>query len=176
MVSATSHIEEQLDTWYACINKFVCMLILTLRRSYDRLPPSLHRSGTEELLRMIQGRIFECKIWLYRPFLYYAIHSPVYSPNWNLALPFVDKALSTCFRAVAEGTSQHRHHGTFFAIRCPVAQSLCLIAASRSEAVRERLQPDWREQIEAFIQRSRYWEAECPGVTESIELLRGQLR
>ena len=38
-----------------------------------------------------------------------------------------------------------------------------------------RLEHNWKEQIQAFIQRIRYWQDECPGVTEAITMLEEQL-
>lgn len=42
---------------------------------------------------MVHGRATEIRTWIYRPFVYYAIHNPVDAPCRELVQPFVEKGL-----------------------------------------------------------------------------------
>lgn len=120
---------------------------------------------------MIRGRVFECKGWLYRPFLFYAIHHPAESPNWVVAQPFVDKAIATCLEGIILAPSPHRHHGTFFALRTSTANALCIIATARCPNLQGHLDHSWSNQINVWARRMRYWQDECPGVREAIRIV-----
>ena len=120
---------------------------------------------------MIVLRIFECRLILYRPFLYYAIHRPTYAANWAAAHQYAEKAIAFCFQGLKIGCSPHRHHGTWFDLHITPTLAICVIAAVKCGTLAERIEPDWEQQIQVCIQRMRYWQDECPGITETIHIL-----
>jgi hypothetical protein len=123
---------------------------------------------------MIHGRFFECRLWLYQPFLYYAIHSSIHATHWEMVQPFVHKAIATCLRGLGQAPTTHRHHGTFFELRTVIVFALCVIAASRCDALSSQLEHDWKEQVQGAMNRMQYWQDECPGIREAVEMV-GQL-
>jgi hypothetical protein len=68
---------------------------------------------TEELAYMTRVRVLEIRTWIFRPFLYYAIHHPLDDPYRPLVQPFVDDALETARILILSQVHKHRHHGTW---------------------------------------------------------------
>lgn len=115
---------------------------------------------------MVWGRALEIKSWIYRPFLFYAIHSPVHAPGRSIALPFVDKALNCSLQLLSRHSVFHRHHGTWYGLRQTVTGALLLIGAVRCATV--IVPPGWRDAVQTGMSRLQYWEDEVSGVARAL--------
>lgn len=122
---------------------------------------------------MVKGRALGIQSWIYRPFLYYAIHNPPDAPYRGLVQPLVDKALLYISHYVLEEPSRHRHHGSWFSIRETTAQILCMIGASLSGKV--VMPVDWRTTVRGCIDRLRYWDQEATEISRLIQVLESYL-
>ena len=144
---------------------------------YDNLPPPIQfdedRIPERELAYMARGRFLEIKCWLYRPFLFYAIHNPPGSPYWDTVQCLVKKAIKRHLAFAGTEPLLHRHHGTWYHLRDIVANTLCLIAAYRCGTLNFLLPPEleWKHTVAGCIERMRFWEEEAPGLTRAIEIL-----
>ena len=88
--------------------------------------------------------------------------------------PFVEKAIATSTEGM-HYSSRYRHHGTWFGIRSSITFALCIMAVARSEQLSSMLEHDWREQLSNSVEHLRYWQDECTGVREAIEILQVQM-
>lgn len=118
---------------------------------------------------MVWGRALEIKAWIYRPFLFYAIHSPQHAPGRKLALAFVDKAMSCSFQLLNKHSVFHRHHGTWYGLRETVSGALLLLGAVRCGTLSVPAQ--WRDVVKTGILKLRLWEDEVPGLKRAVEVL-----
>ncbi|KAL6412655.1 hypothetical protein AUP68_03860 [Ilyonectria robusta] len=153
----------------------------------SNLPASVKYSHTNlltipsnELAYMVRGRTLEIQSWLYRPFLYYAIHHPS-SDHFRPAMePFVQKALVYGSAHIRGLGVRHRHHGTWYALRTGMAEALSLLAAVKSGVVDMgdgtgeyggMGEGGWRETVKQMIEILGYWEAESVDVGRSKVVL-----
>ncbi|KAH8694612.1 hypothetical protein BGZ61DRAFT_588540 [Ilyonectria robusta] len=153
----------------------------------SNLPASVKYSHTNlliipsnELAFMVRGRTLEIQSWLYRPFLYYAIHHPSSDPFRPAMEPFVQKALVYGSAHIRGLGVRHRHHGTWYALRTGMAEALSLLAAVKSGVVDMgdgtgeyggMGEGGWRETVKQMIEILGYWEAESVDVGRSKVVL-----
>ncbi|KAH7384711.1 hypothetical protein BKA64DRAFT_711831 [Cadophora sp. MPI-SDFR-AT-0126] len=165
MMSAAGDIENQMETWYASLPTSI---------QFDN---RVHQA-TDELRFMTQGRSLLIRGLLYRPFLYYAIHSNRIRIQGDLDTRlqvFVQKALTTSVACDASTVMTHRHHGTWYSLRESITNALMLLAAHTASLITFNLQPSLNPQVEGIddnqryahtlrmcIEKLRYWEAEAP--------------
>ena len=103
MMSAAEDIEIQMETWYASLPTSI---------QFDN---SIHQAS-DELRFVTQGRSLLIRGLLYRPFLYYAIHSGQIRTPWDMngrLQAFVQKALTISVACDTGAAMTHRHHGTW---------------------------------------------------------------
>ena len=122
---------------------------------------------------MVRGRALGIKTWIYRPFLYYAVHNGPDATYRSLVQPLVDKALLYIGFYIQGEPSQHRHHGTWLSIRETTAQVLCMIGASISGRI--VMPSDWRAIARSCIDRLRYWDQEAPEISKLTQMLESYL-
>ncbi|KAI9167955.1 hypothetical protein HJFPF1_04098 [Paramyrothecium foliicola] len=154
-IHAAEQFEQQLDEWYAT-------LPAPIRFESDSV-------GGEELPYHTRGRALQIKMWLYTPFLYYAIHAPSEVPRQGPIWEFAEKAIAISYTTIVGEPTGHRHHGTWYHIMSIATCCLFIIAAVRRGNV--PVPKEWRKEVEGAIQRIRYWEDEGPGVTRAIHVL-----
>lgn len=123
----------------------------------------------EELPYMVWGRALEIKAWIYRPFLYYAMHSPQHAPGRSLALPFVDNCFTCSYQVLSKHSIFHRHHGTWYGLRQTVTAALLLLGAAKCGTL--NVPADWRVVVQTGMSRMRFWEDEVPGVTRALGIV-----
>ncbi|RMD42581.1 hypothetical protein DV735_g2561, partial [Chaetothyriales sp. CBS 134920] len=161
MVAAAKQFEDQLDAYLA------------------QLPPAIRYVDDcpleRELPYMVRGRVYEIRLWLYRPFLFYAIHNPVNALYRAMVQPLVDKAVLWHLRLVRCGLSRHRHHGAWTHSRVSAAASLCILVAAESGNITMPPIEYLKEDFETMISRLRYWTEEIPGVSETIEMVQSYI-
>ncbi|KAH7155913.1 hypothetical protein EDB81DRAFT_785776 [Dactylonectria macrodidyma] len=157
MVKAVSEFEQQLQQWYEG-------LPVPIQYDENTIP-------AEELPYMVYGRALDIKSWVYRPLLYYLIHSPPNAPCRALVLPYLDKIFSNCKMILLAQSVPHRHHGTWYATRGCAAAALSILGAVRCGTI--HVPAGWERDVHAAMANLRYWEDECPGVHRSLEALEG---
>lgn len=159
-IEAVEQFEEQLDE--CCTG-----LPPLIQFDNDHVPE-------EELPYLIRCRVLEIKIWMYTPFLYYAVHSPSGVPLQDRMQNFAKKGVSLGILRLKEEPKRHRHHGTWYNLRNLFTNCLCTLAAVRSGRV--AVPEGWRENVEAVVQGMRYWEIEGPGILRAIQVLESYLQ
>ncbi|KAM9883608.1 vegetative cell wall protein gp1 [Verticillium dahliae] len=162
MAQAARGFEQQLSDWY------------------DGLPPPIRFDDLElcprELPYMVKGRVYEIKTWLYRPFLYYAIHNPLGAPHRAMVQPLVDQAISWHLSGIRGEPLSHRHHGSWYGVRVAATCAFVVLAAVKSGKFTMPVGVDWRADIRQCIERMRFWEEEGPGITRAIQVLEDYLQ
>jgi hypothetical protein len=120
-----------------------------------------------ELIFNLQARVLELKSWLYRPFVFYAIHGvgeEGLSPELE---KFVQKAIECSFHIIQSKPTLHRHHGSWFAARNVLSSALLILAAVKAGELVTYLE-DWPELINQAIRTLAHW------APESQDLAHGQ--
>ncbi|KAK4954143.1 hypothetical protein LTR10_007571 [Elasticomyces elasticus] len=157
MIIEVKQFEDQLDAYLA------------------QLPPPIQYVDDgpleTELPYMVRGRVYEIRLWLYRPFFFYAIHNPVNAPCRAMVQLLVDKAVLWHFRLVRCGPIRHRHHGAWAQMRATTAASLCILAAAESGNIAMPPINVLKEEFRDMIGRMRYWTEEVPGALESVKMI-----
>lgn len=156
----------------------ICLIVeLTEIARHSQLPaPIRYKEGdvpTEELPYMVWGRALEIKTWIYRPFLFYAIHTPQHAPSRSIALQFVDKALTSSFHLLGKHSIFHRHHGTWYGLRQTVTGALLLLGAVRCGTL--NVPAEWRAVVQTGMSRMRFWEDQVPGVSRAFKVVEDYL-
>lgn len=164
----------------------------------SNLPPAMqydkHSMGdsspSRELSWATWNRLLEMKAWLYQPFLYHAIHTPLPLPNpsssssnpsTTSSIPplrdptlqsLINSALECALSTIENRSLRHRHHGLWFDLRAIVTASFSVIAAAKSGRV--EVGEGWRERIEGVCAVLGFWESEGMDLGKTREVL-GQL-
>lgn len=173
MASIAREFEQQLQDWYVPFDRSNRNSNLILRSRHNHLPEPIRyeedEMPSEELPYMVWGRALEIKAWIYRPFLFYAVHSSTDDPGRRIAAPFVAKALNCSYHLLSKRSISHRHHGTWYELRQAVSGVLLLVGAAKCGTL--GLPPEWPSAVQAGMARLRYWEHEVPGVTRALGVL-----
>ncbi|KAL3459529.1 hypothetical protein BJX64DRAFT_301264 [Aspergillus heterothallicus] len=164
-------LETQLENWMA-----------TVPSSFRGLSTS---HTNDELGAMILARYLGMKCYIYRPFLYYAIHHPVIDPAVREIIePLAEKAIHSISEFVSGGKFYHRHHGTWLCCREVTSCALVLLAAHQSGLVpgppveSQYNRPGCADLVEICIDVLKYWESESADIAKSremVDLLRNQI-
>jgi hypothetical protein len=138
-----------------------------------------------ELSWAIGNRLLEIRLWLYQPFLYFAIH---HSITTGTALPsnltasevasmqaLARSGFTCCMQILQARCLRHRHHGIWFDLRALVTASLIVIALVKSgnldvpgiDLAEEDLRGHFTKTLEALT----YWEDEAPDIKRAREVL-----
>lgn len=167
--------------WTKCLNGAYHYLSnifskCSLRLRYQGLPKAIKYNQEdysdipdEELAHVTRGRALEIYTWLFRPFLYYAIHRPANDPHRAAVQGFVDSAIKIARGTIGEGILHHRHHGTWFHLRNGTSAALSILAAHKCGHI--ELPPDWREVVRTQISVLEFWEKESPDITKAKDVL-----
>ncbi|CEL06454.1 hypothetical protein ASPCAL09631 [Aspergillus calidoustus] len=145
----------------------------------------LHDSISLELSWAIGNRLLEIRLWLYQPFLYFAIHHPmttgVAAPS-NLTAgeaasmqALAQSGFTCCMQILQARCLRHRHHGIWFDLRALVTASLIVIALVKSgnldvpgiDLAEEDLRGHFTKTLEALT----YWEDEAADIKRARQVL-----
>lgn len=126
-----------------------------------------------ELAHTTRGRALEIYSWLFRPFLFYAIHHAADDSNRAKIQTFVDGAIRVARGTMEKGNLHYRHHGTWFHLRNSTAAALSIIAARKCGHI--DLPVDWSDVIRTHISVLEYWEMESRDITKSKDLLNAMM-
>jgi hypothetical protein len=115
----------------------------------------------EELPYQIRSRMLEIQSWIYRPFLFYAIHHRADHLYQDLTRAFVEQAMKNSGHLIANNAIRHRHHGTWYTSRVSASAALSILAAAQSGNI--DLPNDWEDTVQLAVETLLYWEDEAPG-------------
>ncbi|KAK9241926.1 putative C6 transcription factor [Lipomyces tetrasporus] len=181
--------ESQINAWSANLPP-------AMRYYEDNASPGQARNSSPdrqdsislELSWAIANRLLEIRLWLYQPFLYFAIHHPIISGRGlreTRNSSFTGEELATISTLVKSGLNctlkilearclRHRHHGIWFDLRALVTSSLIVIAAVKSGNLdvpgidgRVGLKSHFDGTLEALT----YWEDEAPDIKKARRIL-----
>ncbi|KAH8900300.1 hypothetical protein GQ53DRAFT_836223 [Thozetella sp. PMI_491] len=143
---------------------------------HARLPPLLRPSyddpdacPSEELPTMIYTRFCDLRSQLYRPLLYYAIHTPADGVYQETIQPFVRSTLKQCCRIIDVAGRVHRTQGVWNLVRSATGCALMLLAAARCKHI--QLLDEWKHAVRTQISVLRYWERESRGVFSRARII-----
>ncbi|PYH39201.1 uncharacterized protein BO87DRAFT_403140 [Aspergillus neoniger CBS 115656] len=115
-----------------------------------------------ELTYNLQARVLQLRSWLYRPFVYYAIHHDGGHINENEeAKRFMRKAIECSFHMINSKATQHRHHGTWFVARGVLSSALLIIAAVKADKGLVDYLADWPDLLDQAIRSLTHWASEA---------------
>lgn len=185
--------ESQIDAWLANLPPAM--------QSYDneRTPNTRQSSmmDTQESISMelswaLSNRFLEIRLWLYQPFLFFAVHHPTGIPSTTtnaLPSPLTSEEFATVQGLVQSGLDcsmkilqarclRHRHHGIWFDLRALVTASLIFIALARSgNAHLPNIHPrGLRNHLNRTLEALTYWEDEAPDIKKARGVLDNLLR
>lgn len=181
--------ESQIETWLANLPPAMRFYDndMTMLGNGRPLPADIQESISVELSWALSNRFLEIRLWLYQPFLYYAIHRSVYdshihsdmfphSPSAEeigIIQGFVDSGLNCCMKILQARCLRHRHHGIWFDLRALVTASLIFIALARSGKVDiPNLHPEGlRSHLNPTLEALTYWEDEAPDIKKARGIL-----
>lgn len=135
----------------------------------SHVPPPINTDVSDhELALIVRIRGIQCREWIYRPFLYYAIHQPHDDPHMEDVIPLAQECLRHCIDLVLT-TPAHRQHGTWFVCRSAVTRILMFLAAARSG--RFELPDGWIEALNRARRQLRHWKSEAPDLEAASQLV-----
>ncbi|KAK9234142.1 hypothetical protein V1525DRAFT_391744 [Lipomyces kononenkoae] len=127
-----------------------------------------------EVVYNLQARVFEVKSWLYRPFVYYAVHHGLGQRTGYDIEEYVHKAITCCLHVIQSKHIRHRHHGTWFASRTVLCSALMIIAAVKAGGIIDYLL-DWQDLVNQAISSLEYWESESRDLSKGKSVLKDLL-
>lgn len=187
--------ESQIDAWFANLPPAM--------QSYDNDQNTGNaRQGfsildTQESISMelswaLSNRFLEIRLWLYQPFLFFAVHHPTSTTSTATdAMPsllsneesttvqgLVQSGLDCSMKILQARCLRHRHHGIWFDLRALVTASLVFIALARSGNVNlPNLHPrGLRDHLNRTLEALTYWEDEAPDIKKARGVLDSLLR
>lgn len=187
--------ESQIDAWLA--NLPPAMQSFDSDRGLfsnprQRSMPDAQESISMELSWALSNRFLEIRLWLYQPFLFFAVHHPVGTiagVNGVLPSPLTNEEFATVQGLVQSGLDcsmkilqarclRHRHHGIWFDLRALVTASLVFIALARSgNTSLPNIHPrGLRSHLSNTLEALTYWEDEAPDIKKARGVLDNLLR
>lgn len=177
MVSVAVDFEDQINQWFGSPN------IINSKSNvyrYAGLPEAIRFDQRnprvipeDELAYMTRSRQLLHMTWLTAPFLYYGIHNPPSDRYQSVVRPYVERALEYAIDIINFLSVRHRHHGTFFGLRCGATASFQLLAARKASHV--AMPPGWIGAIRTQLSTHRYWEYESSDIQRTREIIEERL-
>ncbi|KAI2823563.1 transcriptional regulator family: Fungal Specific TF [Aspergillus niger] len=125
-----------------------------------------------ELTYNLQARVLQLRSWLYRPFVYYAIHHNSGQSNEDEeAKRFMRKAIECSFHLISSKATQHRHHGTWFVARGVLSSALLIIAAIKADKGLVDYLADWPDLLDQAIRSLSHWASEARDLAYAVVVL-----
>lgn len=195
MISIALEFESQIDAWFA--NLPPAMQSYDTDRSTANTGQGFSILDTQESISMelswaLSNRFLEIRLWLYQPFLFFAVHHPTGTtstatdtmPSSLLSGEFatiqglVQSGLDCSMKILQARCLRHRHHGIWFDLRALVTASLIFIALARSGNVNlPNIHPRrLRDHLNRTLEALTYWEDEAPDIKKARGVLDNLLR
>ena len=129
---------------------------------------NINEETTDELTFMLMARYLELQELICRPFLYLVIHSEPSQEHSPITLAYAQRDVDLQINFLRKTSVKHRHHGSWYAGRQRLTQSLMLLAAVRSKRI--SIPEEWADALRIALNFLGYWEAEAPdlGVARRI--------
>ncbi|KAI2843866.1 transcriptional regulator family: Fungal Specific TF [Aspergillus niger] len=125
-----------------------------------------------ELTYNLQARVLQLRSWLYRPFVYYAIHHNSGQSNEDEeAKRFMRKAIECSFHLISSKATQHRHQGTWFVARGVLSSALLIIAAIKADKGLVDYLADWPDLLDQAIRSLSHWASEARDLAYAVVVL-----
>lgn len=136
---------------------------------YSHLPHSIRFDPLDqpdnELAFYLQGRFYEWRHHIQRPFLYHALHRPETHALSPRILSYAQECVFACASGIVYFDRHHRHGGTWSVCRHTFAFAL-LILAVVAKSDRDLLPPpNWPSSIETAISTLLKWESQSADIT-----------
>ncbi|KAL4765046.1 Zn(II)2Cys6 transcription factor [Aspergillus foveolatus] len=180
--------ESQINAWFANLPPSM--------RYYESGPDTTQhgqRTSTRESISLelswaIGNRFLEIRLWLYQPFLYYAVHHydqyhkppPIHTEEESTIIQdLVNSGIDCTLKILQARCLRHRHHGIWFDLRALVTASLIVIAFARSGTDSVELARIYRAGLRTHLtptlETLAYWADEAPDIKRAREVLDGLL-
>lgn len=188
-ISIASEFESQIDAWLANLPPAMRFYEAdsNLGSARQGSTADVRESISLELSWALSNRFLEIRLWLYQPFLFFAVHrvstdpTPVSLTNEEsrLVQGFVESGLNCSMKILQARCLRHRHHGIWFDLRALVTASLVFIAMARSGNLdHQTIHPEGlRSHLAPTLEALTYWEEEAPDIKKARgaldDLLRG---
>lgn len=180
--------ESQIDAWLA--NLPPAMQSFDSDRGFSsqrqRSMPDAQESISMELSWALSNRFLEIRLWLYQPFLFFAVHnpggttvpSPLSNEEYTTVQGLVQSGLDCSMKILQARCLRHRHHGIWFDLRALVTASLIFIALARSgNTSLPNIHPrGLRNHLSNTLEALTYWEDEAPDIKKARGVLENLLR
>jgi len=187
--------ESQIDAWLA--NLPPAMQSYDNDQSLGNARQGSSMLDTQESISMelswaLSNRFLEIRLWLYQPFLFFAVHhptgtastatdtmpSPLSSEEFATVQGLVQSGLDCSMKILQARCLRHRHHGIWFDLRALVTASLIFIALARSGNVNlPNIHPrGLRDHLNRTLEALTYWEDEAPDIKKARGVLDNLLR
>lgn len=182
--------ESQIDAWFANLPPAMQSYDNDQNTGNARQGSSIldtQESISMELSWALSNRFLEIRLWLYQPFLFFAVHHPTSTASTATdAMPsllsneesttvqgLVQSGLDCSMKILQARCLRHRHHGIWFDLRALVTASLILIALARSGNVNlPNIHPrGLRDHLNRTLEALTYWEYEAPDIKKARGVL-----
>lgn len=186
--------ESQIDAWFANLPPAMQSYEndSTLSNTGQRYTTDNQESISRELSWALSNRFLEIRLWLYQPFLFFAVHHPMRSTSTTpdsfasqltsdetgIVQGLVESGLDCGNKILQARCLRHRHHGIWFDLRALVTTSLIFIAlASSGNVSLPNFHPrGLRSHLSRTLEALTYWEDEAPDIKKARGTLDSLLR
>ncbi|KAJ5244451.1 hypothetical protein N7489_004547 [Penicillium chrysogenum] len=187
--------ESQINAWFANLPPAMQAYYEsdpTLSNTGQRYTTDIQDSISRELSWALSNRFLEIRLWLYQPFLFFAVHHPMSTTSpatdnptypltkdgFGIVQGLVESGLDCSNKILQARCLRHRHHGIWFDLRALVTASLIFIALARSGNVSlPNIHPGGlRSHLSRTLEALTYWEDEAPDIKKARGTLDNLLR
>lgn len=142
----------------------------------DNLPDDLRIDGpvsksTNELGLHVRSRYLMCRTWIFRPFLYFMVHSPQSALQHHRkdVEPPAYMCLEASIELINDVTYHHRHHGIWYTVRCALGAALVILAAAQVDSF--ALPWGWQAAVQDAMRTLGMWTNESPSLKAGLDIL-----
>ncbi|KAL4752186.1 hypothetical protein BDW72DRAFT_77057 [Aspergillus terricola var. indicus] len=180
--------ESQINAWFANLPPSMRYYESGPETTQHDQMTSTRESISLELSWAIGNRFLEIRLWLYQPFLYYAVHhyDQYHKPplihteeESTIIQDLVKSGIDCTLKILQARCLRHRHHGIWFDLRALVTASLIVIAFARSGTNSAELsrihRAGLRTHLTPTLETLAYWGDEAPDIKKAGEVLDGLL-
>jgi hypothetical protein len=167
-------LNQRLQAWYVDSHHQLDNASHIIRM--DTLPDDLRirdllSESTNELGLHVRSRFLMCRTWIYQPFVYFMVHSPQSALQHHRrdVEPLAYTCLEASIELINDVTYHHRHHGTWYTVRCAFGAALVILAAAQADSF--ALPWGWQASVKRAMQILELWMGESPNLRASHAIL-----
>ncbi|KAH6884451.1 hypothetical protein B0T10DRAFT_130882 [Thelonectria olida] len=129
------------------------------------------KPAEHELSFYLQGRFLEWRLYLLRPFIYYALHNPLDPATGPQVIALAQKGMSVCAEMIPRYMYHHRHGGTWFVMRHLWTCAVLVLAAVAHKG--DVLPPEnWRHLADMALTALDRWASQAADIQHMLIVLR----